>query len=172
MKRTGRRNRPCYRISVADSRAPRDGRTLETLGLYDPLSKGTDQQTTLDVDRARHWLGNGAQPSETVRSIFKRMGVFEEMNMETKKRDRSGRKLETKTTSTRKVAQADRAARKEGRRNAKLEVARAEAAAQRAAEAPEEAPVEEAAPVEDVVEETASVEEAPAEPAADDSKED
>ncbi len=171
MKRTGRRNRPCYRISVADSRAPRDGRTLETLGLYDPLSKGTDQQTTLDVDRARHWLGNGAQPSETVRSIFKRMGVFEEMNMETKKRDRSGRKLETKTTSTRKAAQAERAARKEGRRKAKLDVARAEAAAQRADEAPEEAPAEEAAPVEDVVEESTPVEEAPAEPAEDDSNE-
>ena len=175
MKRTGRRNRPCYRISVADSRAPRDGRTLETLGLYDPLSSGTDQQTTLDVDRARHWLGNGALPSETVRSIFKRMGVFEEMNMETKKRDRSGRKLETKTTSTRRAAQAERAARKEGRRNARLDVARAEAAAQRAAEAPEEAPAEEAAPVEDVVEdvveESTPVEEAPAEPAEDDSNE-
>ena len=81
MKRTGRRNRPCYRISVADSRSPRDGRTLETLGLYDPVSKAADQQTTLDVDRARHWITNGAQPSETVRSIFKRLGVFDEMDM-------------------------------------------------------------------------------------------
>ena len=172
MKRTGRRNRPCYRISVADSRSPRDGRTLDTLGLYDPISKAADKETTLDVERARHWLSNGAQPSDTVRSIFKRMGVFEGLEVEPKKRDRSGRKLETKTTTTRRAAQAERAARKEARRNAKDEEARAEAAALRAANAPEEAPAEEAAPAEEVVEETAPVEEAPAEPAEDDSKED
>ena len=66
MKRTGRRNRPCYRISVADSRSPRDGRTLETLGLYDPVAPTKEAQTRLDVERARHWLTNGALPSETV----------------------------------------------------------------------------------------------------------
>jgi small subunit ribosomal protein S16 len=166
MKRTGRRNRPCYRISVADSRAPRDGRTLETLGLYDPVSKAADQQTTLNVDRARHWMTNGAQPSDTVRSIFKRMGVFEEMDMTTKKRDRSGRKLDTKTTATRKAVQAERGARKEARRVAKIEAARPPK------EVSEEAPVEETAAVEETVEEIAIVEEAPAEePSADDSKE-
>jgi small subunit ribosomal protein S16 len=166
MKRTGRRNRPCYRISVADSRAPRDGRTLETLGLYDPVSKAADQQTTLNVDRARHWMTNGAQPSDTVRSIFKRMGVFEEMDMETKKRDRSGRKLDTKTTATRRAVQAERGARKEARRIAKVEAARPPK------EDSEEAPSEEVAAVEETVEETATVEEAPAEePSADDSKE-
>ena len=166
MKRTGRRNRPCYRISVADSRAPRDGRTLETLGLYDPVSKASDQQSTLNVDRARHWMTNGAQPSDTVRSIFKRMGVFEEMDMETKKRDRSGRKLDTKTTATRRAVQAERGARKEARRIAKVEAARPPK------EDSEEAPSEEVAAVEETVEETATVEEAPAEePSADDSKE-
>lgn len=166
MKRTGRRNRPCYRISVADSRAPRDGRTLETLGLYDPVSKVVDQQTTLNVDRARHWMTNGAQPSDTVRSIFKRMGVFEEMDMTTKKRDRSGRKLDTKTTATRKAVQAERGARKEARRVAKIEAARPPK------EVSEEAPAEETAAVEETVEEIAIVEEAPAEePSADDSKE-
>ena len=72
MKRTGRRNRPCYRISVADSRSPRDGRTLETLGLYDPVSRDAEAQTKLNVERAKHWVGVGAKPSETVRSIFKR----------------------------------------------------------------------------------------------------
>ena len=77
LKRTGRRNRPCYRISVADSRWPRDGRTLETLGLYDPISKDNEKQATLKVERARHWLSRGALPSETVRSLFKRFGVYE-----------------------------------------------------------------------------------------------
>ena len=88
MKRTGRRNRPCFRISVADARSPRDGRTLDSLGLYDPICKDADGQTTLNVERARHWLSNGAQPSDTVRSIFKRMGVFEEMDTEKKKQIR------------------------------------------------------------------------------------
>ena len=103
MKRTGRRNLPCFRISVADSRSPRDGRTLETLGLYDPVSKDPDKQTTLNIERARHWLSNGAQPSDTVRSIFKRMGVFEGMQLEKKKRDRSGRKTETKARAARRA---------------------------------------------------------------------
>jgi small subunit ribosomal protein S16 len=141
---------------------------LETLGLYDPVSKAVDQQTTLDVDRARHWLTNGAQPSETVRSIFKRLGVFDEMDMTTKKRDRSGRKLDTKTTATRKSVQAERTARKEARRNARIEGVRSEAAAARAAEAPDEAPAEEPVEAEETVEETAPAVEAPAEESSDD----
>ena len=120
MKRTGRRNRPCFRISVADARAPRDGRTLDSLGLYDPVCKDADSQTTLDVERARHWLSNGAQPSDTVRSIFKRMGVFEEMDTEKKKRDRSGRKATTKTGERRSADKAARAVGKEARREERL----------------------------------------------------
>lgn len=135
MKRTGRRNRPCYRISVADSRSPRDGRTLESLGLYDPVCKDDEKQTTLNVDRARHWLSNGAQPSDTVRSIFKRMGVFEEMDTEKKKRDRSGRKAKTQTTERRRADQAARASKKEARREERIAAKRAEVAAQKAAEA-------------------------------------
>ena len=77
MKRTGRRNRPSYRISVADGRAPRDGRTLDNLGFYDPVSPVADLRLKLDVERARHWVQHGAQPSETVESIFRRAGVYE-----------------------------------------------------------------------------------------------
>lgn len=102
MKRSGRRKRPCYRISVADSRFPRDGRTIETLGLYDPIAPDADARLTLDVDRAKHWVSMGAQPSETVRSIFKRMAVYEGRPAP-KKRDRSGRKLVTKTKLARKA---------------------------------------------------------------------
>ena len=76
MKRSGRKNRPCYKISVADSRSPRDGRVLESLGLYDPIASVAEARLSLDVERARHWIERGAQPSETVRSIFKRQGVF------------------------------------------------------------------------------------------------
>jgi len=114
MKRSGRRNRPCYRISVADRRSPRDGRTLENLGLYDPIAAG-ESQLTLDVERARHWLEHGAQPSETVRSIFKRSGVYEG-KPEPKKRDRSGRKQVTKRGTRRKAAKAARTEAKTARR--------------------------------------------------------
>ena len=76
MKRTGRRNRPCYRISVADRRSPRDGKTLETLGVYDPVSSNPEAQVRLDVERAMHWISKGAVPSETVASLLRRQGAF------------------------------------------------------------------------------------------------
>lgn len=128
MKRSGRRNRPCYRISVADRRSPRDGRTLETLGLYDPVASSKDAQLTLDVERAKHWISEGAQPSETVRSIFKRSGVYEGAQPKPK-RDRSGRKPATKTGARRvevKTARADaKTARRTGRVVAKKQAAEA-----------------------------------------------
>lgn len=138
MKRTGRRNRPCYRISVADSRSPRDGRTLETLGLYDPVSSNSEAQTTLKVDRARHWLSQGALPSGTVRSIFQRNGVYEgEFAPKEKKNDRSGRKRKTKTTAARRAAQKIRKDRKEARAAERIKARREAAKAAKAAEAAE-----------------------------------
>jgi len=103
MKRTGRANRPCYKISVSDSRFKRDGRTVEDLGLYDPISSKLDQQVKFDVERAKAWIARGAQPSDTVRSLFKRAGVFGEPGVSTNKaaRDRSGRKKDTKTKARR-----------------------------------------------------------------------
>lgn len=99
MKRTGRKNRPCYRISVADSRFPRDGRTIETLGLYDPVSPDPEARVTLNVERAKHWIEVGAQPSETVRSIFARHDVFEGRTR--KQRSRAGRRRPTKAKERR-----------------------------------------------------------------------
>src|SRR5687767_8650612 len=98
MKRTGRKNRPCYKISVSDSRFKRDGRTVEDLGLYDPISAKLDKQVQFDVERAKAWVAQGAQPSDTVRSLFKRAGVYGEAGVSTNKpaRDRSGRKKDTK----------------------------------------------------------------------------
>lgn len=137
MKRSGRRNRPCYRISVADSRDPRDGRTLESLGLYDPIAPKEEMQVTLDVERARYWIEKGALPSETVASIFKRMGVTSAAPKP--KRDRSGRKKPTQTSAHRKAAKSARAQakgeRRDGRRRAAAEARKAAAAA---AEAPAE----------------------------------
>lgn len=94
MKRTGRRNRPCYRISVADSQFPTDGRVLENLGLYDPVSRVEENQVKVNVERARHWLKLGAKPSRTVESILKKHGAYEGMP-EKSKRDRSARDKDT-----------------------------------------------------------------------------
>ena len=114
MKRTGRTNRPCYSISVSDSRFKRDGRTVEDLGLYDPISKKLDQQVKFDVERAKVWLAQGAQPSDTVRSIFKRAGVYGPVGVSTNSetRDRSGRKKATKTKARRAARNARMAATK------------------------------------------------------------
>jgi small subunit ribosomal protein S16 len=111
MKRTGRRNRPCYRISVADRRSPRDGSTLESLGLYDPIAAKEDAQLTLNVERAKYWVSQGAQPSETVRSIFQKNGVYEG-KVEKAKRDRSARKKKTKKRERRVAAKKVRAERR------------------------------------------------------------
>jgi small subunit ribosomal protein S16 len=137
MKRSGRKNRPCYRISVADSRSPRDGRTIESLGLYDPIAPRTEMQLHLDVERARHWLSVGAQPSETVASIFKRLGVTEPKPYV--KRDRSGRKTATKTGAARKTVKGARVAAKVERRSARTAAARAAAKAAKTAGAASEA---------------------------------
>ena len=70
MKRIGTTNTPAYRIVVADSRSPRDGRFIEELGTYQPLKKSDNY--TLNMERAEYWLSKGAQPSETVASFLKK----------------------------------------------------------------------------------------------------
>lgn len=69
LKRLGAKNTPAYRIVVADSRSPRDGRFIEELGSYTPLQKGRD--FTLKLDRVEFWLQRGAQPTETVASFIR-----------------------------------------------------------------------------------------------------
>jgi len=70
LKRIGAKNKPAFRIVVADSRSPRDGKFIEELGTYLPLKKGDN--FTLDVKRAEYWVSKGAQPSETVASFIKK----------------------------------------------------------------------------------------------------
>ena len=70
LKRIGAKNTPVFRIVVADSRSPRDGKFLEEIGTYHPLKKGDN--FTVQLDRAEHWIKNGAQPSETVASFIKK----------------------------------------------------------------------------------------------------
>jgi small subunit ribosomal protein S16 len=75
MKSMGRRHRPFFRICAMDARAPRDGRSIEELGHYDPMVRNVDARAVLDVNRIRYWLSVGAQPSEKVQALLKRHGV-------------------------------------------------------------------------------------------------
>ncbi len=133
MKRTGRKNRPSYRISATDSRNPRDGRTLETLGHYDPASPRAELRVRMDVERVRHWLVHGARPSETVASLLRQHGV--EPPAPKKRRERPGRSKKTRTRTRRIERKKELAARKEGRRTQRLAARRAAA---KAAAAPAE----------------------------------
>ena len=78
LTRMGSKKKPFYRINVADSRSPRDGRFIETVGTYNPL---TDPETvTLKEEKVMNWLNNGAQPSDTVRNILSRNGVMKKFH--------------------------------------------------------------------------------------------
>ena len=70
LRREGARNRPYYKVVVADSRSPREGKFIEIIGTYDP--KKPDHNSTLKLDRAEYWIARGAQPSDTVRSLIKK----------------------------------------------------------------------------------------------------
>jgi small subunit ribosomal protein S16 len=74
LMRMGRRNRPFYRIVVADSRTQRQGKTIEQLGWYDPLAGS--RACELDSARAEYWLEQGAEPTATVRSLLRKQGVL------------------------------------------------------------------------------------------------
>jgi len=70
LRREGARNRPYYKVVVADSRSPREGKFIEIIGTYDP--KKPNHNSTLKLDRAEYWIARGAQPSDTVRSLIKK----------------------------------------------------------------------------------------------------
>ena len=75
LRRMGAKKQPFYRIVVADSRYPRDGRFIEEIGYYNPM---TDPSTfKVDEEKAKKWLGNGAQPTDTVKDLFKKNGITE-----------------------------------------------------------------------------------------------
>lgn len=74
LRRVGKKKAPFYRVVVADSRFPSDGRFIEELGTYDPLSN--PPTVNIDGDKAKKWIGNGAQPTETVKSLLKKNGLM------------------------------------------------------------------------------------------------
>ena len=74
LKRMGSKQKPYYRIVAADSRSPRDGRFIESVGTYNPLLK--ENSVTVDSEKVTKWLDNGAQPTDTVKSLLSKSGVW------------------------------------------------------------------------------------------------
>ena len=75
LKRMGAHKKPFYRVVVADSRTPRNGKVIEEIGTYDPLKDPSE--IIIDNEAAKRWLANGAQPTDTVRALLKKSGAIE-----------------------------------------------------------------------------------------------
>ncbi len=134
LSRGGSKKRPYYRIVVADARSPRDGKFIEKIGNYNPLlAKDDEKRIVLDAERAKHWLGVGAQPTDRVARFLDAAGVKERAARNNPKKAEPGQKAKDRAEDrAAKAAEAEEAAR--------------EAAAAAAAPAAEEAaPAEEAA---------------------------
>src|SRR5215210_3938136 len=146
LTRGGAKKRPYYRIVVADSRAPRDGRFIEKLGSYNPLlAKDSPERVKLDAERISHWLGVGAQPSDRVLRFLDAAGIRERAARSNPKKGEPGEKAKARVEE------------REGKAVAAAEAAEA------AANAPVEEPVveevaAEEAPAEEVVGEEAAAE--------------
>lgn len=169
LSRGGAKKRPYYRIVVADGRAPRDGKYLEQIGTYNPmLPKESGERVKLNEDRARHWLGVGAKPSDRVLRFLDAAGILERAPRNNPQKGEPGEAAKERAEEkAAKVAEAEEAAKEAAEAPAEEEAVVEEAAAE---EAPaEEAPAEEAAAEEAPVEEAA--EEAPAEDAAEEKAE-
>ncbi len=157
MSRGGSKKRPFYRIVVADSRMPRDGRYIEKLGTYNPLlSKDGGERVKLDTDRAKHWLDQGAKPSDRVSRFLDDAGLWKREARNNPEKAKPGLKAQERL-------EAQKEAEEEAKRAAEEAAAVEEAPAEEAAA--EEAPAEEA-PAEEAAAEEAAAEEAPAEEAA------
>ena len=74
LRRMGAKKAPFYRIVVADSRSPRDGKFIESIGYYDPVT--TPANVKIDEEKAMKWMGNGAQPTDTVKNLFSKQGIM------------------------------------------------------------------------------------------------
>ena len=75
LTRIGKKKTPFYRVVIADARAPRDGRFVEEIGYYNPLTEPAEIK--IDADKAKQWLKNGAQPTDTVKALLKKSGIVE-----------------------------------------------------------------------------------------------
>ena len=77
MKRLGAKRSPFYRIVAADSRSPRDGRDIETVGIYNPVAQGQQEELKINEELALKWLADGAQPTGSVKNLFTKAGIMQ-----------------------------------------------------------------------------------------------
>ena len=89
LKRMGSKQRPFYRIVAADSRSPRDGRFIETVGTYDPIKKPA--VVTVEEEKVMKWLKNGAEPTDTVKSILRKEGIMAKFAESKKQAKKAGK---------------------------------------------------------------------------------
>ncbi|MGC9420709.1 MAG: 30S ribosomal protein S16 [Rhodovulum sp.] len=109
LARGGSKKRPFYRIVVADSRMPRDGRFIEKLGTYNPLlAKDSEDRVKMDLDRVKHWIGQGAQPTDRVARMLEAAGVLAKKERANPKKGEPGAKA--KERAEEKAAKAAEAA--------------------------------------------------------------
>ncbi len=168
LARHGTKKRPYYRIVVADSRAPRDGRFIDRVGAYNPmLPKDSEERVKLDVEKCKDWLSKGARPTDRVARFLGAAGLWEWKAGNNPNKGKPGAKAQQLILDKQEKEEARKAAEAEAKEAAK---AAAAAAAKEAEAAPaEEAPAEEApvadAPAEETPAAEAPAEEAPAEEA-------
>lgn len=149
LSRGGSKKRPYYRIVVADARSPRDGKFLEKIGNYNPLlAKDDEKRVQIDADRAKHWLGVGAQPTDRVARFLDIAGVKERAARNNPKKAEPGEKAKERAE--------ERAEKQKAAEEAAAEAAAKPAPAVEEAPAAEEAAVEDA-PAADSNEEAAAV---------------
>ena len=157
LKRMGSKKNPFYRIVVADSRKPRDGRFIEEIGYYNPLTQ--PKILRVDADKANTWIKNGAKPTDTVDRLFKENSVYEATgnydNTDVQKAKRAEEKAAEQKARAEREAELDRLDEeaKAAAAKAEEEAAAAEAEAEGEEAAEEEAAAEEAEEAEEVAEE-------------------
>ena len=164
LARHGAKKRPYYRIVVADSRAPRDGRFIDIVGKYNPmLPKDSEARVEIDVEKCKEWLGKGARPTERVARFLGAAGLWDWKAGNNPEKGKPGAKAEQMIKDKADKAEARKVAEAEAKEAAK-EAAKAAEAAAKEAEAAEKAAAEEAknAPAEEAPAEEAPAAEAPA----------
>ena len=111
LSRGGAKKRPFYRIVLADSRSPRDGRFIEKLGTYNPLlPKDDEKRVTLIEERIRHWLGQGAKPTDRVSRFLEAAGILEKKERKNLKKGTPGKKAQERAEERAKRAEEAAAA--------------------------------------------------------------
>lgn len=128
LARGGAKKRPFYRIVVADVRSPRDGRFIEKLGTYNPLLEDKSARVTLDVERAKHWLGQGAKPTDKVSRFLDAEGLVKREARNNPKKALPGKKAQERIEAKRIAEEEAKAAAEAPAEEAPAEAAPADAA--------------------------------------------